>query len=311
MITTSPSLQTVKSNTACFLTPAAALMALGLLEEIDEEANWIFGTNSGFFPENFYTYRRIVRGIILSGGNVKMSASKGTVIPVNQFLKNEGMEGSLLKETDDPSSLYAAAVIALMEKFKIAGQEIFQNTKNGQSVSASLHKVHAMGTTNVKFLLSNIVDEEIFVTMETENYDLGFYMMDRPIGDSFALYEHVNQVLQSLRETNLEFSSFRVPMIDLSDCGDLEWLKGAQTIGTDGLPAIISQAKFHNIFKMDNVGFLAKSSASVGADRGMSHGKDFTIDRPFVVFVMGKTDGEIYFAAHVGYDGMKRPNISW
>ena len=92
-------------------------------------------------------------------------------------------------------------------------------------------------------------------------------------------------------------------MVDLTKSGEMKSLIGAVTVGKDGKPVIIAQAKFEYQLQMDEFGATAQAAA-MAASRGLGPMRA-QINGPYIVWF--EKEGTVPFASYVDVPDMKRP----
>lgn len=94
-------------------------------------------------------------------------------------------------------------------------------------------------------------------------------------------------------------------MVDFEKSGDITEIIGAETSGEDGMPAIVSQAKYQHRLRMNEVGARAEAAAAIATTRGIDRSKPVEINGPFIVWF--EKDGVITFSARISEEHMKAP----
>lgn len=106
-----------------------------------------------------------------------------------------------------------------------------------------------------------------------------------------------------------EYGGVVFPMVSLNQEVDIGWLLGLSTTGTDGLPAIVTQAKQQTKFRMNEVGARAESAVALGVTRGMAPRPkpDLVIDQPFLCWIERPGIPFPLFLGHITPDDWKNP----
>ncbi|MDO8621757.1 MAG: serpin family protein [bacterium] len=99
------------------------------------------------------------------------------------------------------------------------------------------------------------------------------------------------------------------PMVSLDHEVDISWLRGLETTGVDGLPAIIGQALQQTKFRMNEVGARAESAVALRVTRGMAPRPkpDLIIDQPFCCWIERPGFPFPLFFGHITEDDWRNP----
>ncbi len=122
-----------------------------------------------------------------------------------------------------------------------------------------------------------------------------------------GLYQKTTEWMREIGQAQSKEADVTIPQIDYQKSGDITELLQGSTVGQDGLPAVIGQAKFEHILKMNEKGFLAQAAAAIMLSRGMDINtrKEIKIDGPFIMWVEQGTVSA--FSAYISEKDMKDP----
>ncbi|WP_295685152.1 alginate export family protein, partial [uncultured Nevskia sp.] len=101
--------------------------------------------------------------------------------------------------------------------------------------------------------------------------------------DVLDLLQMVDILLDPDQRTPAYHTYATFPKVDLKSVQSLEWLPGLSTIGADGRPAVIAEAKQQATLKMNEKGARARAADEMRARRGFSNATMFTVDQPFLL----------------------------
>ena len=223
---------------------------------------------------------------------------------INRFLKEQGFTIQL-----DPcdGELCVASVLDVLVEWIEVG-DITKVYRDKQEFPAAKIK-HG-----VNFLKHDDFVHPI-VTLDTKSGDTVYMLVHEAIEDPFQLLDFIQQISQQAVLNNRDEWGARhegviFPMIDYNEEIDISWIVGMNTVGTDGQPAIISQAKQQTKFKMNQIGARVKSAAAMSMCRGISaKPKPYVIDQPFLCWILRKSvlGFDPIFVGHFGEANWKNP----
>lgn len=278
--------------------PHTEIGALLATEEfLGKNRNWEFPYSNQ--SAEFMLDRQLLQGQLSAIADFLSSkASNGTPDPVNGFLARKGLSIKL-RNTGSPDDVYAAAILDVMVKWQTAGETQRLRLKSGKIVPSALLKrvtPYLVGTNNYIAGLPT-TDKKVTVFMAPA-FDL------KVRGQS----DLKKMVMNLSARKRLEFSQFDVvfPMVDYNATGSIDWMIGAMTNGTDGKPAVISQAVYQHKLRMNHLGAHGQAGAAVGATRGgPAVSKIMILDGPFLVWF--EIENIVVLAYYIDEDSMKEP----
>lgn len=277
-------------------TVAAALCAAD--EYLGSGRKWEFGRDGQAFAGRLDGLNRELPSV---SDLLQSIAGKGPagVKAVNEFLQKKGFSIQLVESTDR-NGLYVASVLDEKVSWKFKGDAAKLKLKDDE------REVDAVSMPWVRSVLKAPGHENPIVQIETQGRDKVFMTKyDKPIPqDTSSLNELVKDLSKSMQPAE-GYKGVTFPMVDFNNQGDMKELIGAHTVGTDGQPAVVAQAKYQHRLRMNEVGARAEAAAAMGMPRGISMEKPVKIDGPFIVWF--ERDGVIPFAARITKDHMKRP----
>ncbi len=217
---------------------------------------------------------------------------------LNSFLKDKGFDIQL--EPFQPSDFGVVSVLKLVMEWLKKG-EVTTITVNDTSYPAVRMKKNG-----VSFYRS-INFKHTIIQVKTKTEDVVYLTaVDEPVAES-KLWSLGAGLLETRTHYYPDYLGVIFPMIDLDTQPDISWLQGMYTMGTDGRPGIISQAKQQTRFKMDELGATVESAVTMGLMRSMLGPTYYKIDRPFLAVVHRPSLKQPIFVGYLNTDCWKQP----
>ncbi len=219
---------------------------------------------------------------------------------INAFLRKKGFRIQL--DRFDPNEFGVASVLDLLVEWEAKGSET-------QIVTADDTPYPAVRMDKGHIIYRVAKHRHPVIMIKTKSGDMvHLSIVDDPPKD-FDLISLADRLLEP-DDIDDEHEGVIFPMVDLNQEVDISWLRGLNTKGVDGRPAIVSQAKQQTKLRMNEVGARAESAAAIGIMRlGASKPKTvYIIDKPFLVCFTRHGFSKPLFVGHIGHDDWKKPS---
>lgn len=221
---------------------------------------------------------------------------------INQFLARKGFNIALQPFTTT-GEFGIASVMDVLVKWLHPGRSIQlmaanKQTYPGASLKEGVSIERSSGAENpVASIKTNHPD-----------YKVGLTVPNGPVTDAFKLVNLVESIGKGGLSPSNEYNGLIFPKVSLDQRVNIDWLKGMQTTGDDGLPAYIAHALQQTRYRMNEIGARAESAVALGTMRSMAARENpLVIDRPFVCWMSRKGVSLPLFAGYIDYSDWKDP----
>lgn len=259
-------------------------------------------TENGQFLERYYEpavlalTQRIVE-------EVRGKGAKGTVDPVNQFLR-ENKFTIQLRGPIGPSDLALAAIMKIAMRWEVPGTSIdlLVEQMGGSYVPGVEMKKKRGG---IRFTRSGSWREPIVEIKTNANQQTRFFMtmLDEAPGSFFELYELGTRLATRSEQTDSRHSKIIFPKVDLRVIRP----ELTEIIGLTAGDGIVTQAMGESTFKMNEIGARAEDAAAVGIEKSPDMGHYFILNKPLLVWATREGINLPLFAAWVNTQDWKDP----
>jgi hypothetical protein len=235
--------------------------------------------------------------LALLGDAVKGMCSHDASV-LNKFLADNGFNIRL--NPLGPDDLGTVGILDLLVEWLNAGNEQSIRAKNGRTYEG------------VRIKDAEVLDlwgTHYVVRLRTKDGTCVYIMTEVRPADQFQLMgqvSHANTAAKTARRSQ-KYKGCDFPMVDMRVQEDVSWLRGMHTVGQDGSPWTVTQAKQENRLRMNQFGARAQSATAMVMTRGISFEKPFVVDGPFMVWFTRPDCTRPLFAAWVDYSDWKNP----
>ncbi len=268
-------------------TPSPIVAAVEKAAEFnDTPANEIAPANEiqKAFLQNYLTDKDVLNALT----NKELRSWADTNIDnLNKILKKEGFDIRLAPMT--PGDFGVVSILKVEVEWKEKAQKthvtnncqlyeaILLEARNGCSIAQPQGYAHPIARVN------------------TASGDKVCFTIADAALEGFALRDKI-ETLRNAQMSYSEFSSVKVPMIDLDQTQQLDWLLD-MVIGNGRIAQALQQTKF----KMNEVGAKVESAVAIGVERCSAprEPKEYVIDQDFYVWIEREGMDEPYFSAYV------------
>lgn len=217
---------------------------------------------------------------------------------LNTILKNEGFDIRLEQTSDDDVGIVAILKAAIEWKEKAKKINIAHNNTYYDAILLEEAKQGCTVTQPTNYA-------HPIASVETKSGDTIHFAIADEEAEGFALRDKI-ELLRNAQKTPTNISSVAVPMVDLNEKQQLDWL-----LGLIFDEYVVSEAEQQTKFKMNETGAKVESAAVLVIERCCAPTKRYTIDQPFFVWIERPGMDEPYFTAYVGPEDWGNPgNLS-
>ena len=219
---------------------------------------------------------------------------------INEFLRKGGMTIQL--QPFSKEEVGAATIQDFLVEWAIKGEVTLVKTSDKKEFPG-VHLVNEV----VKFFKFGYHPYPIAQIVTSSQDKVLMTMLEGSPDEGFALDFMAQDFFVNKRPSE-DFGGLIFPMVDLNQEVDVSWLRGMETVGEDGQPAIIAQALQQNKLRMNEIGARAQSGMAVSVAKSPLKPKpDHVINQPFLVWFIRSGLSRPLFVGYIDREHWKNP----
>lgn len=275
---------------------------------VEAENPGFLGTNRVWQHENdeqrtFLRYLEILRPYVpqLKKDGLLKAMVTWNAAELNAWFAQNG--SNITFEQGPDGEFYVGSIYEQMVKWKIPGVVKPLRGANGVLYPDGVHMEEG-----IRFYTSpHVANPVVRIETKTEGDMAYMVMLDAPPSGPFGPMKLAHDISQDLVPT-WGHNELLFPMVHIDHSVDMRWLVGLWTLNDAGKRAVVRAAKQHTILKINEQGALAKSSFGMTVfTESVRVANLYTIDRPFLFFIIRNGYILPMFTAWVDYSEWKNP----